>query len=83
MGYNYSYDIVRALNEIRRAAYECNNSRTDGFVAWGIKQDLYQVKWMLDDLLKDCPTFSPEAEWLKEQEQKKIIKILSNDIQQN
>ena len=81
MGYNYSYDIVRALNELRRAAYECGNSRTDGFVAWGIKQDLYQVKWMLDDLLKDCPTFSPEADWLKEQEQKKIISYLKDDIQ--
>ena len=81
MGYNHSYDIVRALNEIRRAAYECSNGRTDGFVAWGIKQDLYQVKWILDDLLKNCPEFSPEPDWLKEQEQKKIIRILSSDIQ--
>jgi len=80
MGYKTSYDIVRALNEIRAAAYECGNSRTDGFVAWGIKQDLYQVKWMLDDLLKDCPSFAPEQEWVREQEQKKIIKILSNEM---
>jgi hypothetical protein len=80
MGYKTSYDIVRALNEIRLAAYECSNSRTDGFVAWGIKQDLYQVKWMLDDLLKDCPSFAPEQEWVREQEQKKIIKILSNEM---
>ena len=80
MGYKTSYDIVRALNEIRLAAYECGNSRTDGFVAWGIKQDLYQVKWMLDDLLKDCPSFAPEQEWVREQEQKKIIKILSNEM---
>jgi hypothetical protein len=34
---------------------------------------------MLDDLLKDCPTFSPEAEWLKEQEQKKIIRLLKDE----
>ena len=79
MGYNHSYDIVRALNEIRKAAYECSNGRTDGFVAWGIKQDMYQVKWMLDDLLKNCPTFTPEAAWLKEQEQKKIIRILKDE----
>ena len=79
MGYNHSYDIVRALNEIRKAAYECSNGRTDGFVAWGIKQDMYQVKWMLDDLLKNCPTVSPEAAWLKEQEQKKIIRILKDE----
>jgi hypothetical protein len=79
MGYNYSYDIVRALNEIRLAAYECSSSRIDGFVAWGIKQDLYQVKWLLDDLLKECPTFSPEPEWLREQEQKKILRLLKDE----
>lgn len=79
MGYKTSYDIVRALNEIRAAAYECSNSRNDGFVAWGIKQDLYQVKWMLDDLLRDCPTFGPEEEWLREQEQKRIIRYLRDE----
>ena len=79
MGYKHSYDIVRAMNEIRLATYECSNRQTDGFIAWGIKQDLYQVKWMLDDLLKDCPTFGPEADWLKGQEQKKILRILKDD----
>jgi hypothetical protein len=79
MGYKHSYDIVRVLSEVRAAAYECSNSRNDGFVAWGVKQDLYQLKWILDDLLKDCPTFSPEAEWLKEQEQKKILKLLKDE----
>jgi hypothetical protein len=79
MGYKHSYDIVRALNEIRAAAYECRSSRNDGFVAWGVKQDLYQIKWLLDDLLKDCPTFGPEAEWLKEQEQKKILRLLKDE----
>jgi hypothetical protein len=80
MGYKYSYDIVQTLNEIRRAAYECGSSQTDVFITWGIKQDLYQFKWLLDDLLKDCPTFGPEADWLKEQEQKKILRYLKDDI---
>lgn len=79
MGYKHSYDTMIAIKEIRAAALECSNPRNDGFVSWGIKQDLYQVKWMLDDLLRNCPTFSPEAEWLKEQEQKKIIRILKDE----
>ena len=81
MGYKHSYDIIQAYQQIRDAGAECADPRTDGFIAWGVKQDLYQLKWFLDDLLKDCPEFSSiETDWLKEQEQKKIIKILKDDI---
>ena len=83
MGYKRSYDVTVAAREINAALHECRNPRTDGFVGWGIKQDLYRLKWILDDAIKSCPSFSPEADWLKEQEQKKIIKILKNDLQQN
>jgi hypothetical protein len=79
MGYKHSYDIVQAYQQIRSAATECSDLRTDGFIAWGVKQDLYQLKWFLDDMIKMCPTFSPEAEWLKEQEQKKIINYLKDE----
>lgn len=82
MGFKYSYDISKAAREINVASYDASNSLNDGFIAWGAKQDLYRLKWILEDALKRCPDFgSTEAEWLKEQEQKKIIKILSNDIQ--
>jgi hypothetical protein len=82
MGYKHSYDIIQTYQQIRAAGAECANPRTDGFIAWGVKQDLYQLKWYLDDLLKSCPEFSSiETDWLREQEQKKIIKILKDDIQ--
>jgi hypothetical protein len=80
MGYKHSYDIVQAYQQIRSAATECSDLRTDGFIAWGVKQDLYQFKWYLDELLKQCPEFSSvETDWLREQEQKKIIRILKDD----
>lgn len=78
MGYKHSYDIIQAYQQIRAAGSECANPRTDGFVAWGVKQDLYQLKWQLDKLLAACPTFAPEEEWLREQEQRKIIEILKD-----
>jgi len=81
MGFKFSYDVTKAAREINAAAYDASNSMNDGFIAWGAKQDLYRLKWILEDALKRCPTFSPEEEWLREQEKKKVIKILSNDIQ--
>lgn len=73
--------MVAIHNNLRAAFRECISPYNDGFVTWGIKQDLYQLKWMLDEMLKECPTYAPEQEWLKEQEQKKIIRYLKNDIQ--
>lgn len=80
MGFKFSYNLTDAAQVINAAAYDASSSRNDGFVAWGAKQDLYRLKWILEDALNRCPTFAPEAEWLREHEQKKIIKILSEDV---
>jgi hypothetical protein len=69
-------DISRQINNAYRI---CASPRQDGFTAWGVKQDLYQLKWLLDEAIKKCPTFSPEDEWLREQEKKKVIKILKEE----
>ena len=82
MGHKHSYDIIETFQQVRSAVAECSNARNDGFIAWGVKQDLYQLKWFLDDMMKMCPDFgSTETEWLREQEQKKIISYLKDDIQ--
>jgi hypothetical protein len=30
----------------------------------------------VDELLEKCPTFTPEEEWLREQEAERIVRIL-------
>jgi len=80
MGFKYSYDITKAIREVHGATRDASNSLNDGFIAWGAKQDLYRLKWIVDDALRRCGTFAPEAEWVKEQEQERVIKILKNDI---
>lgn len=76
MGYRRSYSVTEAAKHINAASYEATNSHNDGFVAWGAKQDLYRLKWILEEALRRCPNFSLEDEWLKEQEQKKLIDYL-------
>ena len=80
MGYKKNWDVANVAQQINTMVYEMNSGRTDGFVGWGIKQDLYRIKWLAEDALKRSSTFSGEEEWLREQEQKKIIKILKDDI---
>jgi len=49
---------------IRGIISQMNNPRNDGFVAFGAKQELWEIIWMVDEALSDAPEFSTEQEWL-------------------
>ena len=76
MGYKKSWDVVDVVSQINRMTSECSSTYTDGFTGWGIKQDLYKIKEILNEAIRRCPTYAGEEEWLKEQEQERIIDIL-------
>ena len=48
-----------------------------GFVNWPCKQDLYRVKFAVDEMLKKTSGFAGEEEWLAEQEKEKMWKTLN------
>ena len=75
-GYIKNWNLTQVQNQLWSAYYVCSNARHDGYTSWPAKQDLYRVKWLVDDLLRRCPTYSIESEWLKEQEQNRILDIL-------
>lgn len=79
MSYIKKWSVEDIARQVNSAYYTCSDPRQDGFTTWGIKQDLYQIKWLVDEVLKKCPTFAPEAEWLREQEKSKVIKILKDE----
>lgn len=77
MGFKKSWDVANIAGQINSAAYECSSPYNDGYTGFYTKQDLYRIKWILEDALKRCPEYAGEAEWLREQEKKQVIKILS------
>lgn len=77
MGFAKSWNVATVAQQIHAALHECSSPYNDGYTQFYTKQDLYQIKWLIDDALKRCPTFAGEDEWLKEQEKKRVIKILS------
>ena len=76
MGYSMNWDVDNIKNQIRRMYSECNSSYNTGFVQWPIKQELYEIKFLLDELIQKTGKFADEAEWLNQKEQEKIIQIL-------
>lgn len=80
-GYIKKWNKDQILNQLWQAYYICSDSRQDGFTTWPVKQELYEIKWMLDEMIKKCPTFSPEEEFLKEHEQKVLISALAKNYE--
>jgi len=78
MGFKKSWDASDVMSQISSLARECTSPYNDGFVGWGCKQDLYKIQEAVNEALRRCPTYVGEEEWLTEQEQKRIIKILKS-----
>lgn len=64
------------IGECRKMYAGANDPYETGFVNWPCKQDLYRVKFAVDEMLKNTSAFGGEEEWLREQEAERIIKIL-------
>ena len=79
MGLRKSWDVADIANQLHSLSRECNSSYTDGFTSFEFKKELYLVKEIVDRALQSAPDFGElEQQWLTEQEQKRIIKILKS-----
>jgi hypothetical protein len=79
MGFRKSWDTADVARQIHSLARECSSTYNDGFTSFECKKDLYQLKQIVDDALAEAPDFGDvEQQWLTEQEQKRIIKLLKS-----
>ena len=72
MGFRKPMDYNSVSHQIHIAGVELNSPRNDGFTQWEIKQDLYKIKFLVDEILKSSPEFVGETEFL-EQHQKQLM----------
>ena len=78
MGHKKDWDMNAIRHQIWTMRHEATTPYNDGWTAFSVKQELYQLKWQIDQALADCSTFAGEDEWLCEQEQERIINILKS-----
>lgn len=71
------WNVDNIVNQLRSCGYAMNDPRMDGFITWGCKQDLYTVKFILEEILENSPTYAGEQEWLDERAKEKTWKIIS------
>lgn len=72
MGFRRPGDAFSIIAQLRALASETQSGYNDGWTASSCKHELYRVKCYLDDVYKQLPTFSDEAEWEKE----RVVELL-------
>ena len=74
-----NWDVANIASQLRDLSNQCASPYNDGFTAFELKKDLYQIKDLVDQALGRAPNFGElEQQWLTTQEQKRIIKILKS-----
>jgi len=76
MGLRKNWDMNAITHQIWAIRHEAMDHHNTGWVSFDAKKDLYKLKWQIDEALQSSGTFAGENEWLKEQEQNKIVEIL-------
>jgi len=78
MPYIEKLGVNKVQEQIWQYESVATDPRIDGFVGWGCKQKLYEIKFALDESLARCPKYHGEEEWLEEQRTAKAFKKLGN-----
>jgi hypothetical protein len=76
MGFRKPIDYNSVHHQIYMAGVEMNSSLNDGYTQWYIKEDLYKIKWLLDEIMADAPEFVMEKEFLDEHSKVKMWRTL-------
>ena len=73
-----NWDADRVIGECQKMYHGATDPHVTGWNNWPCKQDLYRVKFAVDEMLKNTSRFSGEDEWLLEQEKEKMWKVLKS-----
>ena len=66
------------ISQCQQMYFGATDPHVTGWVNWPCKQDLYRVKFAVDEMLAKTSRFSGEDEWLLEQEKDKMWKRLTS-----
>jgi hypothetical protein len=71
-----NWNVNQVIADCQKMYYGANDPYVTGYVNWPCKQDLYRVKFAVDEMLKNTSGFADEQEWLEELQKEKVWKAL-------
>jgi hypothetical protein len=77
MAFKISWDTAKIIADLRSCALQAGSHYNDGFTAWHCKQDLLQVQYELENMLRDLPKFQGEDEYITQLEKQQVWRVLN------
>ena len=75
-----NWSVEQVISACQQMYYGATDPNMTGWVNWPCKQDLYRVKFAVDEMLKNTSNFVGEDEWLEEHNKDQVWKTL-NEVQ--
>ena len=72
------WNVNQVIGQCQQMYFGATDPHVTGWANWPCKQDLYRVKFAVDEMLAKTSRFSGEDEWLLEQEKDKMWKRLTS-----
>lgn len=72
-----NWSVEQVIGACQKMHQGATDPRMTGWVNWPCKQDLYRVKFAVDEMLKKTSTFAGEEEWLEEHDKEEVWKALN------
>jgi vancomycin permeability regulator SanA len=66
MGFRKPINYNEIQRQLTSAGVEVSSPFNDGYTSFYVKQDLYRVKWLVDSILEQSPSFAGEEEFIEE-----------------
>jgi hypothetical protein len=77
MGYRKPIELNSIITQLRKAYIEVNSPYNDGFTGWETKRELYEIKFLLDEIIKESTSFGEiEERYLNEVNKLKVWREL-------
>lgn len=77
MSFIKRWDADKIISDLNACNAQLISPYNDGFTQWSCKEDLIRVKYALDEILENSPTFAPENKFIEEMEKQKTWKKLN------
>ena len=72
-----NWSVKQIASEISKIAFAEKDQNMTGYITWKCKQDLYQLKWLVDYELERCSTYAEEEEYVRRHEKRETLRRLS------
>jgi len=73
------WNVNRVIADCQKMYHGATDHYETDWNNWPCKQDLYRVKFAVDEMLRNTSDFAGELEWLEEQKKEKVWKALKNE----